>query len=209
MRLQDQLHVEGYFWMVARERGKIVPGSIREGKNVVTLAGKEFITGAIAYASMNGTPTGSSPITGTEQALQYLAPIGIHDTIFRPDKIRYVGFGTSSQPEVPTVTRLVSPIAYDAVGGNFLAQMAVVSRSGGAITFARTFSEAEISLVGAVTLTEAGLFTDGDPLQSYTPRSRVRDLAHATAQVPAAYKVLDPFKKTANFALDVNWTLRF
>lgn len=187
-RYKEPVLVEGHFSLVARERGKIVPGSRREGKNIWTLTGREYDAQVKSYAAY---------------AL---------DVPARNDRIRYIGFGTGTQPEVAGVTRLVTPIAYDVANGNFLAQLNLPDYpndpSRTTVRYARTFGELELSVNGSVILTEAGLFTDGDPAQSYAPGTRDRTLLNAGFQSPAAYKSIDPFKKTQNFSVDATWEIR-
>lgn len=190
------VEVEGFFSMVARERGKIVPGTRRQGKNIVTLAGREFYARVGSYSSY-------TPLTRARQ-----------------DCVRYLGFGIGTTPEVSSVTKLVSPIAYDASsGGLFLAELAIPTYPfqtsgsfGTAVRYTREFAENELSISTAVDLTEAGLYTDGSPSSSPTPFSpgtRVRTLAQAAFQAPNNYKTFEVLRKTQNFVLQVAWELRF
>lgn len=193
---KEKIFVEGFFSAVCRERGKIVPGSRRQGKNIVTLAGREFYARVGSYSSY-------SPLTKSRQ-----------------DGIRYIGFGTGTTPEVTSVTRLVSPIAYDASsGGLFLAELAIPTYPfqtsgsyGTAVRYTREFAENELSTSTTVNLTEAGLYTDGSPSSSpipFTPGTRDRTIAQAGFQAPNAYKTFEVLKKTQNFILQVAWEIRF
>jgi hypothetical protein len=188
--------VEGFFSCVCRERGKIIPGTRREGKNIWTLTGREYLARLMSYSSY-------SPLTPA-----------------RNDRIRYIGFGTSTQPEVSSVSKLGTPIAYDsASGGIFLAEVSLptypfqtVGSYGTAVRYTREFLETELSTSTTVVLTEAGLFTDGSPTSSpvsFTPGTRDRSLAQAAAQAPCAYKSFEPLNKTQNFILQVAWEVRF
>lgn len=193
--LPQKVHVEGFVSMVCRERGKIVPGTRREGKNIVTLAGREF------YARV-GSYSNYSPLTKARQ-----------------DGVRYVGFGTGTTPEVSTVASLVTPIQYTASGGGlFLAELAIptypfqtVGSFGTVARYTREFAETELSVSGTVNLTEAGLFTDGSPTSSpaFNPGTRDLTLANATSQVPNAYRTFEAVKKTQNFVLQIAWEMRF
>lgn len=179
----------GRFSLLMRERGKIVRGSRRAGENIWTLTGREFDAQVKSYSSY-------SPLTKQ-----------------RDDGIRYIGFGTGQQPEVSSVTALVSPIAFDSLG-NFLAQLALptypLTPTLSTVQYTRSFAELELSVSGTVTLTEAGLYTDGSPTASppYNPGTRDVTLAAAAAQAPAAYKVFEPLEKTQNFVLEAAWQLR-
>lgn len=189
----DKVRVEGFFSAVCRERGKIVPGTRRQGKNIITLAGREFYARVGSYSSY-------SPLTKA-----------------RADGIRYIGFGTGTTPEVSSVTHLVTPIAFDS--GLFLADLAIPTYPfqtsgsfGTAVRYTREFSETELSISGTVNLTEAGLFTDGSPTSSpipFTPGTRDLTIAQALSQAPNAYKSFEVLKKTQNFVLQVAWEIRF
>lgn len=193
---KEVVQITGFFSAVCRERGKIVPGSYRGGKNIWTLSGREFLARLMSYAAY-GSP----------------------DTPARNDRIRYIGFGTGSQPEVSSVTSLVTPTPYSSAGGGqFLAEMAIPTYPfqtsgsfGTAAQYTREFSESELSISGTVILSEAGLFTDGSPtnVPAYAPKTRVLTMSSATEQAPDGYKVFEPLKKTVNFVLQASWEVRF
>lgn len=178
--------IEGHFSILMRERGKIVPGSIREGNNIWTLTGREYDAQVKSYQSYGP------------------------DVPFRNDRIRYIGFGSGTQPEVSTVTRLVTPISYNA-GNLFLAQVGIptfpLTPSRTTVRYTRIYDLLELSVAGTVTLQEAGLFTDGGP-PTYSPGTRDLTIANAAAQAPMAYKSFEPLRKTQNFSLEVRWDLR-
>lgn len=194
--LPKVVQVEGFVSMVCRERGKIVPFSRREGKNIVTLAGREFYARVGSYSSY-------SPLTKARQ-----------------DGVRYVGFGVGTTPEVTTVTKLVSPIAFDSSsGGIFLAELAIptypfqtAGSFGTVARYTREFAETELSTTGTVNLTEAGLYTDGSPTSSPTPflpGTRNLVLSQAAFQAPNAYRTFEPLPKTQKFVLQIAWEMRF
>lgn len=101
----------------------------------------------------------------------------------------------------------------------FLAELALptyplqTSGSFGTIArYTREFSETELSTIGTVNLTEAGLFTDGSPSSSpapFTPGTRDLTLAQAAFQSPNAYRTFESLPKTQNFVLQVAWEMRF
>lgn len=196
--VKETVQIEGFFRAVCRERGKLVYGTRREGKNIWTLTGREYLAQLMSY-SFYGTSAhgagGANP-----------------DLPARDDRIRYFGFGTGTQPEVASVTALVTPIAFDG-GTTFLAQVGLptypLSPSRTTVSYSRTYLETELSAIGTVNLTEAGLFTDGAPTSSYAPKTRDVTLVNAAAQAPAAYKTFEPLKKTQNFTLDAIWEIRF
>lgn len=195
---KELVQIEGFFSAVCRERGKIVRGTHRDGKNVWTLTGREYLAQLMSYSFY-----GSSAHDGGG-----LNP----DLPARDDRIRYFGFGIGTQPEVASVTSLVTPISVDGVD-QFLAAVGLptypLSPSRTTVQYARTYSELELSSGGTVNLTEAGLYTDGSPAVNYTPRTRDTTLTNAAAQAPAAYKSFEPLRKTQNFILEVAWQIRF
>ena len=75
--------------------------------------------------------------------------------------------------------------------------------------YSRTFTTTELSISGSIDLSEAGLFTDGDPASSHAPGTRDITLAQASNQPPQAYKSFESIKKTQNFELELNWEIRF
>ncbi len=193
---KEPVFVTGRFSAVCRERGKLVPGTRRIGFNIWTLTGREYLARLMSYASYGP------------------------DVAARDDRVRYIGFGIGTTPEVPSVSALVSPIAYEtASGGVFLAELAIptypfqtASGFGTSVLYSREFSETELSTSTTVTLTEAGLFTDGSPTSSpiaFTPGTRNVTLAQASSQAPVAYKTFEPLKKTQNFVLQVSWEVAF
>lgn len=193
---KERVYIEGFFSMYARERGKIVPGSHRKGKNIWTLTGREFLARLMSYSAY--------------------AP----DAAARNDRIRYLGFGTGTTPEVSSVSKLVSPISYTTSGGGlFLAELAIPTYPfqssgsyGTSVRYTREFSETELSTVGSVLLTEAGIFTDGSSTSSpvpFTPGTRNLTLAQAQFQAPMGYKTFESFRKTQNMILSCFYEVRF
>jgi hypothetical protein len=193
---KEKVYIEGFFSMYARENGKIVPGSKREGKNIWTLTGREFLARLMSYTAY--------------------AP----DEAARNDRIRYIGFGVGTTPEVSSVSKLVSPISYTTSGGGlFLAELAVPTYPfqtsgsfGTAVRYTREFSETELSTAGSVLLTEAGLFTDGSPTSApdpFEPGTRDLTLAQAQFQAPMGYKTFEAFRKTQNMIISCFYEVRF
>jgi hypothetical protein len=186
--VEDSIYADGFVSLVCRERGKIVPGTRRFGHNIWTLTGREHLAQLQSYSSY-GPPVVAA----------------------RADRIRYMGFGTGSFAEVSSVTRLDTPIAY--LGTEYLAQVSLptypLSPTRTTVRYSRTFSETELSIIGTVVLTEAGLFTDGDPAQNFDPGTRDTSYANRLLQSPNSYKVFEPLSKTQNFVLEVSWEVRF
>jgi hypothetical protein len=184
------IQVEGWVQAVMRERGKIVPGTRREGKNIWTNTGREFL------AMLMSLQAGSTP--------------------FRTDSVALIGVGTGSQVESGGVIKLVTPVAYS--GTNFLAALDIpptfpLSPSRTTVRYSRTFLQNELTLTSGsqVDISELGLFTNGSPSASppYTPGTRDITLANAAAQAPVAYKTFEPVTKTDVLEFEVSWEIRF
>lgn len=177
----SEREVRGEVKITAYERGK--KKIIVHDHNIWTLEGR-------AYSCMVKTYQSYTPLTPT-----------------RRDRIRYIGFGTGNQPEVSTVSRLVTPIAFDALG-NFLASLDVptFSTDNTIATFSRTFATNEISVAGTQTISEIGIFTDGIS-PTYAPGTRDITLAAALSQIPMGYKSFEPFPKTMDITLTVEYSL--
>jgi hypothetical protein len=207
LNIRDAIEVKQNIKLLMRERGKIV--ARREGHNIWTNVGSEFLAELVALASY--TPS---------------------DTPFRDDRIKYMGLGiggsaqkaldTANNPPIsppytgtnsqgdsdPAVTTLERPVR---VTGS---EVAYPGQSGDAwlgligtadpntvptqVTFRRTFTSIEInygSLV-SVPLSEIGLFTSIADPENYQ-------------NLVVAYHTFDTLMKTSAFSLEVIWTIRF
>lgn len=182
------VEVEGWVKLCLRERGKYVPGSGREGHNIWTNTGREYLALLMSIQTSPSTP-------------------------FRSDSMAYIGAGTGSQIESASVLALANPIAYTT--GLFLAALDVpptfpLTPTRTTVQYHRIFVENEITTSpGTVNVSELGLFTNGDPASGYVPGSRVTTITAATAQNPNAYKTFEPVGKTNNLQLEVSWQIRF
>lgn len=182
--------VEGRFRAETREGGKRRQSV--EGKNIWTLTGREYLAEMIALSARSPRAT------------------------FREDRVSYLGLGIGSQPEVANIESLVDPIPY--ATAEFLAATqtpAIFPASGTgtpitSVQFVREFGTEEISYGGsAVVLTEAGLFTDGDPNNDWSLATLDTTFAAASGRAPVAYKTFEPITKTTSFTLRVVWEIRF
>jgi hypothetical protein len=184
----DGPQIGGFLKMELRERGKLV--TRREGHNIWTLSGREFIVETITLAAL--TPSRAKN---------------------RDDALRYFGFGIGITPEVAEVTRLVSPVEYQTSLFLAPAQVPVTFPSASlgtartSVQLRREYSENELSLPNPVVLTEFGCFTDGNPAVN-NEVGRPTDLATAGSQAPVGYKPFDPFTKNSNRTLEVIYELR-
>jgi hypothetical protein len=143
--------VKGWVSLLMRERGKIVPGSRREGHKIWTNTGKEFLAMLMSYETGPSTP-------------------------YRSDRNAYIGVGTGARVEEAGVLSLATPVAY--ATGLFLAPIDIpasfpLTPTRTTVRYHRAFADNEITLSpGTVYVTEIGLFTDGDPASSFTPGSQ-------------------------------------
>jgi hypothetical protein len=162
-----------------------------EGSNIWTLTGREYLAELIALKAISG------------------------DTFFRNDRIAFVGVGAGSQPEVANIPELVAPVPY--APGEFLARLKVPatfpvlsetsSRTG--VRFVREFGLNEISLGSNTILTEAGLFTNGDPDDNWSTSATPTGFSATYDRAPMAYKTFEPVTKTTSFTLRLIWEVRF
>lgn len=186
------VEVNGWVRWALRERGKIVKKG--EGHNVFTNTGREWGAMLFSLQLPDGTP-------------------------YRSDRVAYIGVGTGVQPEDPSVTALVNPIAYS--GANFLAYIDVAGTdfplrpSRTTVRYMRLFTENEITVPGvtSVLISELGLFTNGNQNTfAVNPDPSIgRDyrLSAASGQSPLAYKGLGtPVEKTNALEFQVEWELR-
>lgn len=184
------VHVEGWVETVMRERGKIVPGSRREGKNIWTNTGREYL------------------------ALRMSLEGGTTPTPFRSDYVKYLGVGVGSRVEDASVLSLADPV--ESLGGIFLVPFDVpptfpLTPTRTTVRYSRTFSETEITINPGVPvlISELGMFTSGDPSTPKAAGPRDTSFGARMNQAPVAYKSLEPFSKTDAFSLEVSWEIRF
>ena len=180
--------IKGHFQLETREGGKLRART--QGFNIWTLTGREYIAEVVA--------------------LQARSP----RTTFRDDRISYIGMGSGAQLEVSSIESLVAPVVYKT--GEYLAPLDApatfptsgTSTTNTAVRFVREFGAGEISLGYNVVLTEAGLFTDGDPDNDWDYVSTPTDYAATAGRAPMAYKTYEPITKTTDFTLRAIWDLR-
>ena len=184
---KDRPQIRGFVTVEARERGKLRQRV--EGENILTLTGREF------YNEL--------------ALLQAFSP----RTFFRNDRLAYFGLGTGAQPEEPEVSSLVQPVPYTA--GEFLAAVQAPATFPAGVTtrtsarLVREYGRSEVSLLGAsVVLTEAGIFSDGDPADNWNTAARPTDYATTSEDAPFFYKAFEPVTKNAETTVRLIWELR-
>lgn len=181
--------IRGFFRVELRDRGKLV--TTREGFNIWTLTGREFLAELMALEAINPSRE-----------------------VFREDRVAFFGVGTGSQAEISNIESLVEPVPYKT--GEFLARAVTpatfpvtgVDAARTAVQFIREYGRNEISLGFDVVVTEAGLYTDGDPDNDWDISSVPTDFATASDRAPVAYKTFEPVTKTTDFTLRAIWEVR-
>jgi len=183
-------------------RGKVVQQS--EGYNIWTLTGREYLSELIA--------------------LQSFSAIEANRGLYRNDRVAYIAMGTGVQPEVAGVSQLVYPVGYDSgvQSGTYLAILnpaefpaTSTSTTRTSVRFSRTFTSGEYSVIttqnptGTITLTESGLFTDGDPTNNFAVGTLSTAFADSEGFSPVAYKTFEPITKTPDFTMNIVWEVRF
>lgn len=130
MRVNVRLHM--------RDRGKIVPGSRREGHNVFTYTGRDWMAQLVAW----------DPTT---------------DSMYSHDRIRWMGAGSGIQPEIPAVLYLDSPL--EVTSGVYLAPLvsgAATFPNASSVKLTHEFAASELSFGGTVMVSELALYVDED-----------------------------------------------
>jgi hypothetical protein len=183
------IEVKGWVNLCLRERGKIVPGSRRDGHNIWTNTGREYL--ALLMSLSDGS------------------------NAFRKDAIGFIGVGIGAQTEDVNVLNLVNPVAY--APSTFLAPLDIppsfpLTPTRTTVRYKRIFTEDEITLSpSTVNISEMGLFTNGSPIAVPAYGFGTRDLTFANrmSQAPAAYKTFEPVPKTNALQLEISWEIRF
>jgi len=183
------VEVKGWVNLCLRERGKIVPGSRRDGHNIWTNTGREYLALLMSLADPSNA--------------------------FRKDAIGFIGVGIGATLEDVNVLHLDNPVAY--APSVFLAALDVppsfpLTPTRTTVRYKRTFTEDEITLApGTVSISEMGLFTNGSPVAIPAYAFGTRDVTYANrmSQAPAAYKTFEPVPKTNALQLEISWEIRF
>jgi hypothetical protein len=198
MRVTSDIQVVGNFEALMRCRGRIVAGSKREGHNIFTVSGRNWLTKLISWRT-----------------------IAVNDIPYTHRRIRWIGMGKGSQLEAPTVAALADPVL--ASSAQYLVPLQIVEfPTSSSVRFIKEFTLGEITVSNTpVGISEAGLFVDVNPAEpgnlndgyedaAYTPGlvNTVLNPAVAT-NTPVAYKAFEGMTKTVDFSLEIRWDLRF
>lgn len=186
------IDVEGKFKLELRDaKGNLV--DTREGNNIWTDAGREFLCEILAFKALSSATT------------------------YRDDKVSYIAVGTGAKSTAQgNILSLAAP-AYWTTGA-YLAPLqspptfpiSATSTTKTAVQFVREYGLTDISQGGSVILTEAGLFTNGDPQNNFDTATFITNPANfSSSYAPVAYKTFEPITKTNDFTLKIIWEIRF
>lgn len=198
MKMHSDIVVVGNFSALMRNRGRIVPGSHREGHNIFTVTGRNLLSKLVAWHSLGG-----------------------NDEPYTQRRIRWVGVGSGTQLEVPTVSSLNQSILVDA--NNYLAAIqAIEFPTSSSVRFIKEFSTSEITTTNTpFTISEAGMFADVSPAKPGNPNDGYEDVPYNAGFVdtvlnpasgtnpPVAYKAFEGLTKTVDFTFEIRWDFRF
>lgn len=225
--IPETVPIKSNLKLLARERGKIVRGTRREGHNIWLNAGRVWLANLISYASY-------SPLAGQENnRIRYMG-FGIGGTRQNSPGVANVyplgpggapggvpdGYypGTNVQTDTdPAITQLERPVrlsspnpslpsvppAYADADDVWLGEVQVppVHSPTTSAKFTRIFTQDEISYGPFLTvpLSEIGLF----------PNSASSTYIHLPHNQPVAYDTFDTLSNTSAFEVEVEWTVRF
>ena len=193
MRMNCDIFALGNFSALMRCGGKIVPGSQREGHNVFTVTGRNFLSKLVAWQSL-----------------------GANDVPYTQRRIRWIGVGSGTQLEVATVTALNQPALITSTQ-YLVTPQAIEFPTSSSVRFIREFALGEITVSNApVKVSEIGLFADVNPVSdgyedvAYDPGIVDSVLSpYIGTNSPVAYKTFEGLTKTVDFTLEIRWDFRF
>jgi hypothetical protein len=198
MKLISDINVIGNFSALMRCRGKVVANSRREGHNIFTVTGRNWLTKLVSWRS-----------------------IAAVDTPYTQRRVRWMGLGKGVQLEAPTVSSLNNAVL--ATTTQYLAAIQIVEfPTSSSVRFIKEFTLGEITVSSTpVAISEAGLFVDVSPAEPGNLNDGYEDVAYAPGLIettlnpaiatnsPVAYKTFDAMTKTVDFSLEIRWDLRF
>lgn len=197
VRNSVDIELKANFKLYMRQRGKILRGSHRDGHNVFTLTGKNWLTKLMAWHTISTPPSNDFPYTHR--------------------RVRWVGVGSGTQLEVATVSSLSNGVV--ALGtGEYIATIdSVEFPTSASVKFIKEFAANEISTGGVpISVSEAGLFADVNPASTSDANDDnpfgvgEKTILDPVAQYnpPIAYKAFEALPKTVDFTLVIEWEFR-
>ena len=175
--------VESNFCAWLSEGGRIVPGSERRGHNVITDAGREWLSQISVWDSF-------SPDVPVDER-----------------RFRWIGVGGGYQSEILSVVALVSPLTLTTGPDEYIRVLGTKSapvQTSVKFTTVFTGASADLDHHGAtVDVSEAGIFVD-----IHDGAGTLLDPTVGT-NVPAAYKAFTALTKAQAQDLTITWEFRF
>lgn len=216
--------------IIARERGKKVPGLCREGHNIWVNQGRQYLAEVISplngsfAAHYNDSPVRfvrymGLGVGGDSQVLDL-------STVYPTLDTHYPGQETFSDEDI-TVTQLERPVKVSGTAGvgssagvwmnSVTAPPSFTGTPNTNVEFDALFDNNDINLSGdypSVPLTEIGLFlsseepsrTSEEVYDYLTAPAYIND---TTRQKLIAYNTFDAITKTVSVALEVHWEIQF
>lgn len=169
------------------EGGVLVPGSVREGHNVITDYGREWLARLVPWETITGVSD---------------------DVAYSDMRIRWISIGTGGLVEVPGVSQMGNPVTYD--GTNYLCPLDPASGRSWrthpvptSVKFKHEYPGSELPGILITPASEAALFAD------YYNGAPTLDPTLPT-HTPVAYKrIYPPLTKNTIQTLTIEWELRF
>jgi hypothetical protein len=188
---------QGYVTVVVYDENG-VPIHRREGHNIWTLTGREYLALLMSYANDDKDK-------------------------FRDDRICYIGFGEGAFPESYSVARLHTPLQFSSE--TFLTEFIrppvfPLAPARTVVRYEKVIGEESITFDDnpgheeEAFISEVGMFTDGSDYdigayRMWDPGSREITTAAASKQRPVAYKSFDPIPKKKTYSVYLMWEVRF
>jgi hypothetical protein len=193
LRFTEDIEITSNVFLCMRERGKLVPGSHREGHNVFTSTGRSILSRLIAWQTI-GTP----------------------DVPYTHKRMRWMAVGSGTQLEAVNVSSLKSPLPV--LGSSYLSEIQSIEfLDSTSVRFIKSFGTSEVTFSSTpVPITEAGIFADVNPAtMGGIEDSAVGGGYNSTLSPvvstypPSAYKAFEVLTKTQDFTLEIQWDFRF
>jgi len=133
------------FYARLEKDGKVVAGSERRGHNVITDYGRTWMAHLLTWRT-----------------------IGATDAPYTDARLRWLGVGSGTQPEIPSIINLKNSLPYNATGSRWanLAGSAAgfpEFRTATSVIQRAVFTSGQLSFAGDVIVTEAALVVDVNP----------------------------------------------
>jgi hypothetical protein len=174
-------------WLT-NEAGLVVPGSHRNGHNVFTESGREWLKQVIVWASIGSNLIGD-------------------DVPQDERRLRWIGVGSGTLLELTSVGALMSPLSITVSPTMYLRVLGTRAHAiDSAVSYTTSFLGSGVDFDhhgSSVTISEAGIFVDVDSGSGPGLDPSV------SVNAPVAYKSFAPLTKLAAQTLTISWEFRF